>query len=243
MTTESSTSGVTLWRRVADAIEGGIAEGTYTQGQRLPSEADIAEAYKVNRHTVRRALAVLAERGLVRAERGSGTYVEAPRLDYPLCARTRFSEIVGAGGREPLGQLIGAATEAATRSLASALAVKPGAPLIRIESLRLADRAPICIATTWFVKDRFPEADRIYDRVRSTTKLLAHYGVLDYRRETTHVTAALVDPSDAVRLDLTLGRPVLVVTSTDVEPDGRPVLTARSRFAADRVEFVFDTKL
>ncbi len=43
---------------------------------------------------MRRALATLAERGLVRAERGSGTYVEAPRLAYPLRSRTRFSEIV-----------------------------------------------------------------------------------------------------------------------------------------------------
>ena len=243
MTIQNPVSGVTLWRRVADAIESGIAEGTYKPGQRLPSETDIADAYKVNRHTVRRALAALAERGLVRAERGSGTYVEAQRLEYPLRARTRFSEIVGAGGREPLGELVGAATEAATRSLARALGLKPGTPLIRIEAIRLADRAPICISTTWFAAERFPKADEIYARVRSTTKLLAHYGVHDYRRASTHVTAALVDPADAVRLDLTLGRPVLVVTSTDVEPDGRPVLTARSRFAAERVEFVVDSKL
>ena len=75
-------------------------------GEKLPGETEIAETYRVNRHTVRRALATLAERGLVRAERGSGTYVETGRLAYPLRSRTRFSEIVGAGGREPRGQLI-----------------------------------------------------------------------------------------------------------------------------------------
>ena len=63
---------------------------------------------------MRRALATLAERGLVRAERGSGTYVEAPRLAYPLRSRTRFSEIVGAGGHEPRGQMIAASEEPAT---------------------------------------------------------------------------------------------------------------------------------
>ena len=69
-------------------------------GEKLPGETEIAETYRVNRHTVRRALATLAERGLVRAERGSGTYVEAiRRLAYPLRSRTRFSEIVGAGGQ------------------------------------------------------------------------------------------------------------------------------------------------
>ena len=73
----------------------------FAAGEKLPGETEIAETYRVNRHTVRRALATLAERGLVRAERGSGTYVEAARLAYPLRSRTRFSEIVGAGGREP----------------------------------------------------------------------------------------------------------------------------------------------
>ena len=47
--------------------------------------------------------------------------------------------------------------------------------------------------------------------------------------------------SDAARLDLALGRPVLVVDSTDVDPDGKPLLTKRSRFAAERVEFLVES--
>src|SRR5436190_22142612 len=128
MTTQDA--GVALWRRVADGIERGIADGTFAAGERLPGENEIAETYRVNRHTVRRALATLAERGFVRAERGSGTYVETPRLSYPLRSRTRFSEIVGAGGREPRGQLIEAGEEVASRELARELSLKAGAPLI-----------------------------------------------------------------------------------------------------------------
>src|SRR6516162_8831200 len=148
MSLQDTASGVALWRQVADGIERGIAEGRFAAGERLPGETEIAETYRVNRHTVRRALAALAERGLVRAERGSGTYVEAPRLAYPLRSRTRFSEIVGAGGREPRGQLIAANEEPATRELARQLGLKVGATLIRIESVRLADRAPICVSTS-----------------------------------------------------------------------------------------------
>src|SRR6202165_5841363 len=107
MTMQDAASGVALWRQVADGIERGIADGSFAAGPRVPGDMEIAKTYRVNRHTVRRAVATLAERGLVRAERGSGTYVEAPRLTYPLRSRTRFSEIVGAGGREPRGQLIG----------------------------------------------------------------------------------------------------------------------------------------
>ncbi|WP_315785902.1 phosphonate metabolism transcriptional regulator PhnF [Bradyrhizobium sp. SZCCHNPS1003] len=230
-------SGVALWRRVADGIERDIADGRFAAGTRLPGETEIAETYRVNRHTVRRALATLAERGLVRAERGSGTYVEAPRLSYPLRSRTRFSEIVGAGGREPRGQLIAASEEPATRELARELRLKTGAPLVRIDALRLADKTPICVSTSWLSSERFPEAGHIFASVRSMTALLAHYGIRDYRRGTTRITAAIADASDAARLDLAIGRPVLVVDSTDIDADATPLVSKRSRFAAERVTF------
>src|ERR1700680_2982637 len=166
MSIQDAASGVALWRQVADGIERGIAEGRFAAGEKLPGETEIAETYRVNRHTVRRALAALAERGLVRAERGSGTYVETQRLAYPLRSRTRFSEIVGAGGREPRGQLIDASEEAASRELARELGLKTGAPLIRIEALRLADRTPICVGTTWLAAGRFCGAGRSYQRGR-----------------------------------------------------------------------------
>src|ERR1041384_3345810 len=124
MSMQDIASGVALWRQVADGIERGIADGRYAAGEKLPGEMEIAETYRVNRHTVRRALAALSERGLVRAERGSGTYVEAPRIAYPLRSRTRFSEIVGAGGRGPRGQLIDALEETASRELAGELGLK-----------------------------------------------------------------------------------------------------------------------
>jgi GntR family transcriptional regulator, phosphonate transport system regulatory protein len=241
MSLQDTGSGVALWRQVADGIERGIAEGRYAAGERLPGEVEIAEAYRVNRHTVRRALATLTERGLVRAERGSGTYVEAPRLAYPLRSRTRFSEIVGAGGREPRGQLIEASEEPATRELARLLALKNGAPLVRIEAVRLADSAPICVSTTWLSAEKFPDAGRVFANVRSMTRLLDHYGVRDYRRGSTRITAAIVEATDAARLELALGRPVLVVDATDVGADGKPLVTKRSRFAAERVEFLVES--
>src|SRR3954466_2862780 len=237
---DTASSGVALWRLVADGIERGIADGRFAAGGKLPGEVEIAETYRVNRHTVRRALAALAERGIVRAERGSGTYVETQKLAYPLRSRTRFSEIVGAEGREPHGRLIEASDDVATRELARELGLKTGAPLIRIEALRLADRTPIAVSTTWLSRERFPDAGRVFAGARSMTKLLAHYGIPDYRRASTRITAAVADATDAARLDLALGRPVLVVDSTDVDTGGKPLVTKRSRFAAERVEFLVE---
>jgi GntR family transcriptional regulator, phosphonate transport system regulatory protein len=241
MSIQDTISGVALWRQVADGIERGIADGTYASGDKLPGETEIAEIYRVNRHTVRRALATLAERGIVRAERGSGTYVEAPKLAYPLRSRTRFSEIVGAGGREPDGRLIETLGEPATRELARQLGLKTGSQLVRIEALRFADKTPICVGTTWFPADRFPDAATVYERLNSTTKLLAHYGIRDYRRHSTRISAAVVSAADAARLDLVLGRPILIVDSTDVDMAGVPVKVSRTRFVAERVEFVVES--
>src|SRR5262245_59905805 len=96
----TSAEGVTLWRRVADGLERAILDGTHPAGSRLPGEIEIASQFNVNRHTVRRAITALAERGVLRAERGSGTYVNANvrRISYPIRSRTRFSEIVGISG-------------------------------------------------------------------------------------------------------------------------------------------------
>jgi GntR family phosphonate transport system transcriptional regulator len=52
-----ATGGVALWRRIADALEQSIAQGTFQAGSKLPAETEIAERFGVNRHTVRRAIA------------------------------------------------------------------------------------------------------------------------------------------------------------------------------------------
>src|SRR3954447_7111909 len=90
MTMQDTASGVALWRQVADGIERGIAEGTFAAGERLPGEVEIAETYRVNRHTVRRALAALAERAFVRAGRAAA--LTSRRSASPIrCARARGS--------------------------------------------------------------------------------------------------------------------------------------------------------
>ncbi|HMK81837.1 MAG TPA: phosphonate metabolism transcriptional regulator PhnF [Xanthobacteraceae bacterium] len=238
---EESGSGVTRWRRVADELERAIADGTFKSGSKLPAENDIAARFGVNRHTVRRAIATLAERGLLRAERGSGTYVEAQRLAYPIRKRTRFSEIVGDTGRAVSGKLIASAVEAADTEIARRLRLKPGTPVSRLETLRYADRVPLSTGTIWMPAQRFPDAAEIYASVRSVTKTLAHFGVHNYSRKSTHITAAIVDATDAARLEIIPGRPVLCLDGVDVDGEDCPVLTTHSRFVADRIALIVET--
>jgi len=237
----ASAAGISLWRRIADELEQSIGNGGFEPGSRMPGEIEMAARFGVNRHTVRRAIAALAQRGLVRAERGSGTFVEPKRISYPIRQRTRFSEIVGGAGRAAGGRLIAGVVEAADPEIAARLKLKAGTSVVRLEIIRQADRVPISAVTSWLAAARFPGAARAYGSSQSMTRMLAHFGVRDYVRKSTHISAAIADAADAARLKLTLGRPILVVESVDVDGDGCPVLTTRSRFAADRLEFVIES--
>ena len=141
--------GVMLWRCIADDYEQTILIGRYENGVKLPPESEIAARYGVNRHTVRRAIAELGARGLVRTERGSGTYVKTDKLDYRIGQRTRFSEIVAAAGHEAEGRLQGHKHEPASEEIAARLGLKAGTDVVRLEILRAADRVPISVATSW----------------------------------------------------------------------------------------------
>ena len=79
MSMQDLASGVALWRQVADGIERGIADGTFAPGEKLPGETEIAETYRVNRHTVRRALATLAY-DCRRADKFRGELLAALRI-------------------------------------------------------------------------------------------------------------------------------------------------------------------
>ena len=114
--------GVALWRQIADGIRTGIAGGLADANGRLPPEAQLAERFGVNRHTVRAAIAALAHEGVLQSEQGRGTYVRRQkRLVYPIGERTRFSAGLGDQARETRSDMMGSATETAPEQVAAAL--------------------------------------------------------------------------------------------------------------------------
>lgn len=64
-----------LWQQVAEDIAGDITSGELSAGSRLPTEVELGEQYGVSRVTIRRAVADLAERGMITVVHGRGTYV------------------------------------------------------------------------------------------------------------------------------------------------------------------------
>ena len=71
-----------LWTSIAEALTAEIGAGHYAPGDKLSSEAEFSARFGVNRHTVRRALAALAEAGLVHARRGAGVFIAGRPVEY-----------------------------------------------------------------------------------------------------------------------------------------------------------------
>ena len=85
-------AGVSLWRQIAQTLEGEIKAQVLAPGRQLPTEAELAERFGVNRHTVRRGIAFLEQEGLLRVEQGRGTFVQERMVDYRLGKRTCLTE-------------------------------------------------------------------------------------------------------------------------------------------------------
>ncbi len=233
--------GTTLWRQIAAALEAEIAGGTRPPGGRLPTEAQLATRFAVNRHTVRRAIEDLQRQGLVRVEQGRGSFVAEDVLDYAVSARTRFSETIRRHNREPSGRILGLHDIAADPAIGAALGLAPGSRVIRLERLGLADGRPVTLGTHCFPAARFPDLLARLETAATISAALAAAGVSDYRRQTTRVTARLPQPHEADLLQMTRSRPILVTESINVDQNGAIVEFGVARYPTPRVQIVFET--
>lgn len=231
-------SAAPLWRQIELALTREIQAGTLPPGARLPNETDVAARFGVHRHTARRALATLADKGAVRIRRGLGTFVEHGLIDYHLSERTRFTANLLAQNRLASHDLLGAVDEAASEMVAEALALPLGALVTRLDTLGRSDGAPVSIAATSFPAARFPGLAAAYAERRSVTAVLAAYGVPDYLRRSTRVLAVLPTQREATLLRQSRRAPVLSVESVDTDAAGVPISFSRVRFAGERVQFV-----
>jgi GntR family phosphonate transport system transcriptional regulator len=234
-------TGVALWRQIADRIREAITRGAYDETGMVPPETMLAEQFGVNRHTVRSALAALAQEGIVRAVQGRGTLIERrERLNFPISKRTRFTAGISGQARETRGFLLAAAAEPADAEVARWLKMRAGDAVIRLETTREADKRPVSRATSWFPATRFGDIAETYRKTESITKAFALLGLQDYVRATTEITAAHADAGDIADLELTPGAILLITKAMNTDLDGVPVQYSITRFAADRVQFTIE---
>ena len=232
--------GLALWRQIAQALESEIGDGSRAPGSQLPTEAQLAVRFAVNRHTVRRALEELARAGLVRIEQGRGSFVAEDVLDYAVSVRTRFSETIRRHNKEPSGKVLDLREIPADTAVAAGLGIAPGDRVIRLERLGLADGRPVTLGLHYFSAARFPGLRALLQRHPSITEALAEVGVSDYRRQVTRVTARLPQPHEAALLATARNRPLLVTENINVDQHGAVVEFGVTRYPTPRVQIVFE---
>lgn len=233
--------GGTAWRRIADELAEAIGRGEYKLGDTLPASVALAERYGVHRHTVRQAFRHLAEQGLVTVSRGRGTQVTAPRLPYPIGRRVSMRTNMGRLGITGTSRMLSAEVVVGEAAACAALKLKTGTPLWQVRGVSLADGVPMGTGTHWLSVERFPDFDKAYrEAAGSITAAFKIYGIADYVRLSTRLTARLADEREAELLEIAPEAAVMISTAVDALPDLTPVHLVSSVFAAERVEMVIE---
>jgi GntR family phosphonate transport system transcriptional regulator len=228
------------WQEVEEELAADIAAGRILKDSPLPKEAELMERFGVGRHSVRKALAQLQNRGLVQIEHGKGAFVRDGRISYRLSERTRFSQNLLDQGREPFGRPVKERMIAAPRRVQEALRLPDGEEVYHIVRVEYADQDPINFSNAYFPVLRFPGFDKARHEGRSVTTIFADYGVTDYIRLKTDLIVRLPTKEEARQLKQSEAQPILLQKKIDVDMKGTPITYSESVWAAERVEFTID---
>lgn len=229
-----------FWARIAHEIAEAIGQGVYAPGERLPSEHTLAQQYGVNRHTIRRSLSSLGQLGLVRSTQGSGTYVEELAVDLVLGKRTRHRHNLAQVGLKGGMQVLDGAIIGAEAGVASALKVRTGSQVLHLVVLGDGGGQPLHVSDRYFPLPRFIGLEQYLRDTGSITQAFARFGISDYTRLQSRVSARMPSAEMAEQLRQPATRPTIHVSSVNVDTQGVPIEYARTWFAGDRVTLTID---
>jgi GntR family transcriptional regulator len=226
-----------LYQHVAAVLREEIAAGEYRRGDQLPTEEMLGQRFNVSRITVRGALDLLVAEGLLRRERGRGTFITEAPVEHTLVRLTDFDEDMAEAGLRPASRVVHVAEEPASDDIAGELRLARGATVLRLDRLRLADEQPVAFDVTWLPL----RYGRLIDRERLASETI-------YRQlETTYdiaivsgtfiLEADVLAPEIARQLGVPAGTPSLIIRRTSLAANGEPVYYQTRYYRADRVRY------
>ena len=229
------------WTVIRDTLSDDIRSGRLSAGDQLPTETQLANRFKLGRHSVRRALEALARDGKISIEQGRGTFVaDAPRLTYQIGKRTRLRRNLIPQGVDVTSQLVSANRIPAPDYVSKALLLNSGARVIESQRITLANDLPVAFGCVYHCVERFPDFAERRDVLGSTTETYRSFGIDDYVRQHTSIYARAAKPDEAKTLKQHPDVPVLVVTAIDATLEGTPISTSRVIWSAGRVNFTME---
>jgi GntR family transcriptional regulator len=226
-------------RATRDRLQGEIAAGHLSPGQRLGAEREIAERLAVSRSTVRAALAELERSGAVRRARGraGGIFVADRKVERDLTSLAGLPAYLRRQGFQSDARVISTATVEADDDTALALGIRAGALVLEVVRVRLADGNPISLERALFPAEQFPDLlDRslggsLYELLQTQYRL--EPGEAEERIEVVAAGAA-----EARLLGTNRGAPLVAIARTAWSVDGLAFERSYDLFRGDRVRIV-----
>lgn len=240
-------NGMAIWQTISDTLVEEIETGALEAGGRLPGDAELAVRFGVNRHTVRRALAHLQSQGLVRSERGRGTFVVEDAISYRFGTRTRFEQNLQDNMRMPSRSLLSTTIYGAPADIAGKLRIEPGDRIFVADMLGEADGLPVHVARLHLPLERLPLAEDVFGRIPlqvstsiSLTALMAELGVANFRRKTSRIRCRLPLLQEARHLKMSPQEPVFELDVLNVDDSDVPVFHGLTCYCGSRIEFILE---
>jgi GntR family transcriptional regulator len=221
---------------LATELRNRIAGGDVGPGGALPSEATLGRNFGVSRVTVRRALELLRDEGLVASRHGSGWFVA---VDPVLQVVGRFSTVeaaLEAAGRTATREVLEFAFEPAPPEVAQALALGGHTEVLRVRRLNRAGKDPFALVTVWVPAHLGAHLSRA-DVERATFYDLLPLAGVEPARAVQVVTADTASPDDATRLEVPEGSALLVCRRTTSDREGHPLIVSEHRYPAHLTSF------
>ncbi|WP_375262867.1 phosphonate metabolism transcriptional regulator PhnF [Palleronia sp.] len=226
------------WTYLREEIVTRIARGELGEGDRLPTEGELAAQFGIGRHSVRRAMAALSIEGLLSVEQGRGTFVRTqPLITYRIGKRTRFRENLEAQGIRPVTDLIVVEVMDAPERVAQSLRIEAGMPVHRALTRGRANGVPISLGQSFHEVARFPDFGSRREAGQGISEIYRAHGVADYFRRDTTIFARRPDLDEARLLEQLSDQPVMVLQKTDIDQAGQPIGCSESIWSGHRTRF------
>lgn len=230
-----------LYRQVKDLLMKRIANGSWTAGQILPSEPEIALELGVSPGTVRKALDEMSAESLLVRRQGRGTFVA--RHDEERILFQFFRLVSDSGERKfPESQTLSVVVAKSDEMAAARLGIGAKEPVITIERLRSLEGSPCIHERIVLPRSLFPGLERIKDLPNNLYALYsAKYGVT-IARGVERLKAVGAGERQVKLMRAKLGEPMLLIDRVALGVDGVAAEWRQSVCRTDQSHYISDLK-
>ncbi len=219
-----------LYAQVKDQLIRRLVDRTWQPGMGLPSEQELARQLSVSQGTVRKALDAMTAENLLVRRQGRGTFVAEPEDSRILFQFFRLAaDDTDAADMFPDSKLLDWSQAEADGAQAKALSLSVGAPVWRIERIRLLLGKPVLTETITIPAAAFPGFEELDEIPNNVYRLYSVRWGVTIAKADEKLKAVAADADDARHLNCKAGEPLLSVTRIASDLEERPVELRISR--------------